>query len=218
MKTAEGSRWGSDSAIEGASGWANELVGDTTEFAPKGSPKFRSDITLPVPVSVVGEQTGESGNGVCVGERGVASVPGNGVEAVVDIGVLVAFVETSVDGFDTSPIPKDKDARNLSSNRDRGLVGSCTPPLVVPLVLLVRAGLEGRCACRDLRMLESPESPSGVEDGIPPSLELARDMIFEDSLSWEVERSIGCTARCSTAFRSWENMLRGESLDARIRR
>ena len=183
METAEGSKWDSDSAIEEAGGWDDELVEDTTEFAPKGSPKLRSDVKIPVPDPVVGEPIGESGNGVCVGERGVVSTPGNGVEGFVDIGVLVAFVETSVDGFDTSPIPKDKEARNLSSNRDRGLVGSCTP-LVAPLVP-VRAGLDGRSACRDLRMFESAESASGVEveDGLPPSLEFARDMVFEESLS-----------------------------------
>ena len=213
----EGSRWGSDSVIEETSGWDDELVGDATEFAPEGSPKFRSDIKPPVPVSAVGEPIGESGNGVCVGERGVVSAPGNGVEGFVDIGVLVAFVETSVDGFDTSPIPKAKEARNLSSNRDRGLLGSCTPPLVAPLAP-GWAGLGERCACMDLRILEIAESASWVEDGVPPSLEFVREMTFEESVSWEVERRIGCVARCSTAFRNWENMLRDESLDARIRR
>jgi hypothetical protein len=168
-------------------------------------------------VSVVGDPNGESGSGVCVGESDVVSAPGNGVEACVDIGVLSAFVETSVDGFDTSPIPKDKEARNLSSKRERGLLGSCTPPLVTPFAP-VRAGLDERCACRDLCMLESAESASRVGDEVLPSLEFVRDMMFEESLSWEVELRIGCAARCSTAFRNWENMLRVESLDARIRR
>ena len=95
---------------------------------------------------MVGETIGESGNGVWVGERGVTSIPGNGVGGLVDTGVLVAFVETSVD---SSPIPKDREARSLSSNRDRGLLGSYPPPL---------AGLDERCACNDLRMFESAES------------------------------------------------------------
>lgn len=67
-------------------------------------------------------------------------------------------------------------------------------------------------------MLESAESAGGVEDGVLASLEFVREMIFEESLSWEVERRIGGTARCSTAFRNWENMLRDESLDARVRK
>ena len=207
---AEGSELDSGSVVKSASGCDDEFVGDTTELAPKGSPKLKSDVKPPVPVSVLGESIGESGNGVCVGERGVVSVTGNGVGAFVDIGVL-----SSVDGFDTSPIPKDKEARNLSSNRDRGLLESCTPPPAVPLVL-ARAGLDGRWACKDLRILERAESASWPEDGRPPSPEFVRDMIFEVSLSWEEERRIGCAARCSTAFRNWENMLRGESLDALI--
>lgn len=131
MEAAEGSRWDWDSAIE-VGGWDNGLVEDATSVAPKGSPKLRSDVMLLVPVSVIGEPVGESGNGFCVGERDIVSAPGNGVGAFVDIGVLVAFVEASVDGFDTSPIPKDREARSLSSNRDRGLLGSCAPPLVTP--------------------------------------------------------------------------------------
>ena len=66
---------------------------------------------------MVGETIGESGNSVWVGERGVTSIPGNSVGGLVDTGVLVAFVETSVD---SSPIPKDREAWSLSSNR--GLV------------------------------------------------------------------------------------------------
>lgn len=217
MGTAGGSGCDLDSSIEGASGWDDEFVEDATELAPKGSPGLRSDDKLPVPASVVGEPIGESGSGAWVGERGVVSTPRNGVDGLVEIGVLVAFVETSVDGFDTSPIPKDKEARNLSSKRDRGLLGSCTPPLVTPLTP-VRAGLDERCACRDLRMPESAESANGVKDGMVPSLEFARDMALDESLSWEAERRIGWVARCSTAFRSWENILRVESLDARIRR
>lgn len=148
--TTGGSGWGSDLVVGEAGGWDNELVEDTGEFAPNGSPKFNSDEKLPDPFSVAGE-IGESGNGVCVGEIGVVSDPGNGVEAFVEIGVL-----TSVDGFDTSPIPKDREARSLSSKRDRGLLGSYTP-LVAPLVP-ARAGLDGRCACSDLRIFESAES------------------------------------------------------------
>ena len=53
---------------------------------------------------------------------------------------------------------------------------------------------------------------------MPLSLEFVRDMTFEVSLSCEVERRAGGTARCSTAFRNWENMLRDESHDARVRR
>ena len=152
-------------------------MGDTTELAPNGSPEPRSDIKLLVPVSVVGEVTGESGSGVCVGERGVMSVPGNGVGAFEDTGVL-----TSEDGFDTSPIPKDREARNLSSNRDRGLLGSCTPPPVVPFVP-ARAGLDERWACKDLRIPESAESASWAEDGTPLSVEFVREMTLEVSLS-----------------------------------
>lgn len=127
--TAGGSECGSDSAIGEPSGWDNEVAEDTAELAPNGSPRLNGDKELPVLFSVVGEAIGEFGRGVCVGERGVGSIPGNGVGAFVEIGVL-----TSVDGFDTSPIPKDREARSLSSNRDRGLLGSYTPPLVVPLI------------------------------------------------------------------------------------
>lgn len=141
--------WGSTVAEVG--GWDNGFVEDTAGLAPNGSPEFSSADKLAIPFSAVGE-IGDSGSGVCVGEGGVVSIPGNGVGALVDIGVL-----TSVDGFDTSPIPKDREARSLSSNRDRGLLGSCTPPLAVPSVP-VRAGLDGRCACNDLRILESAES------------------------------------------------------------
>lgn len=150
MVTAGGSGCGSDLAVEDTSGWGNEVVGDTVGLAPNGSPELNGNDELLVPFSMVGE-IGESGNGVCVGE-GVASAAGNGVEAFVDIGVL-----SSVDGFDTSPIPKDSEARSLSSNRERGLSGSYTPPLVV-LVLPARAGLYERCACNDLRIFESAES------------------------------------------------------------
>ena len=157
--TVPGSGWDSDSVVEDASGWVDELVERAIEFAPKGSPKLKSDVKLLLPVSVVGESMGESGNGVCVGERGVVSDTGDSVGDSADIGVLVAFVETAVEGFDTSPIPKDREARNLSSKRDRGLLWSCTPPLVAPLGP-ARAGLDGRCACKDWRILESAESAS----------------------------------------------------------
>ena len=150
MVTTGGS--GSDLAIGETSGWDKEVVGDTTGLAPRGSPELNSNDKLLVSFSIMGE-IGESGNGVCVGE-GVAAVAGNGVGAFEDVGVL-----TPVDGFDTSPIPKDSEARSLSSNRERGLSGSCVPPLVVPLVP-TRAGLEGRCACKDLRIFESAESAS----------------------------------------------------------
>ena len=154
MVTTGGSSCGSDLVVGESSGWDNEVVEDTAELAPNGSPKVsNSDEKLPVPFSVVGE-IGDSGKGVCVGESGVASVSGNGVEAFVEIGVL-----TSVEGPDTSPIPKDREARSLSSNRERGLLGSCTPPLAVPLVP-AWAGLDGRCVCSDLRTLESAESAS----------------------------------------------------------
>jgi len=156
---------------------AGEAGGCDDELAPKGSPELKSDVKPLVPVSVVGEVIGESGSGVCVGERGVVSAPGNGVGAFEDTGVL-----TSVDAFDTSPIPKDREARNLSSNRDRGLLGSCAPPTVVPFVP-ARAGLDGRWVCKDLRIPESAESASWVEDGTPPSVEFVRDMILEVSLS-----------------------------------
>lgn len=138
VTAAKGSGCDSGSVVGEISGYDNELVEDTTELAPNGSPEPKSDVKPLVPVSVVGEVIGESGSGVCVGERGVVSAPGNGVGAFEDTGVL-----TSVDGFDTSPIPKDKEARSLSSNRDRGLLGSCTPPPVVPFVP-ARAGLDER--------------------------------------------------------------------------
>ena len=131
---------------------------------------------MPAPFSAVGE-IGDSGKGVFVGEVGAVSAAGNGVGAFVEIGVL-----TSVEGPDTSPIPKDKEARSLSSNRDRDLLGSCAPPPAAPLVL-ARAGVTGRCACNDLRILESAESASCVGDVAPPSTELVRDIIFEVSLS-----------------------------------
>ena len=158
MVVVGGSGWGSGLVVAGASGWDNEAAEDVVdvELAPNGSPKLNSADKLGISFSAVGE-IGESGSGVCVGEGGVVSAPGDGVGAFVDAGVLVAFVETSVDGFDTSPIPKDREARSLSSNRDRGLLGSYTPPLAIPSVP-VRAGLDGRCACNDLRMLESAES------------------------------------------------------------
>lgn len=152
MVTTGGSSCGSGLVVGEASGWDNEVVGGTAGLAPSGSPELNSNDKLLVSFSVVGE-IGESGNGVCVGE-GVALAAGNGAEAFEDIGVL-----TSVDGFDTSPIPKDSEARSLSSSRERGFSGSCTPPLVVPVVP-TRAGLAGRCACNDLRILESAESAS----------------------------------------------------------
>ena len=157
--------------IGGASGWDGE-------FASSGSPRLSGEGTPTVPSSAVGELIGESGSGVCVGERGVVSGSYNGVGAFVEIGVFVAFVETSVDA---SPIPKDREARSLSSNRDRGRLKSCNPPL--PLAP-VWAGLGERCACNDLRMLESAESARWLEDGIPPS-EFVRDMTLglEASLS-----------------------------------
>lgn len=137
------------------SGWDDEAVEDRTELAPNGSSKSNSEAKVTIPFSVAGEPIGESGNGVCVGESGVA--PGDGIGIFADVGVLVAYVETAVDGFETSPIPKVREARSLSSNRDRCLFGSCTPPLAVPVVPS-RAGLDGRCACNDFRMLESAES------------------------------------------------------------
>lgn len=141
-----GSGCGSDLAVGEPSGW--------DELAPNGSLKLsNNDDRLLVPVSVVGE-IGDSGKGACVGERGVASIPGNGVEALVEIGVL-----TSVEGFDTSPIPKDREARSLSSNRERGLLGSYAPPLAVPFVP-ARAGLDECWTCSDLRIFESAESAS----------------------------------------------------------
>lgn len=169
MVETGGSGRGSGSGIEGASGWDSELV-------PNGSPKLNNEDKLTVPLSVVGEPIGDSGNGVCVGEGSVASVPGNGVGGFEDTGVLVAFVGV----FDASPIPKDREARSLSSNRDRGLLGSYAP-LAVPLVP-AWAGLDERCACNDLRMLEIAESARWLEDGTPPS-EVERDITFGVSLS-----------------------------------
>ena len=149
-----GPNCGSDWAVGEPSVWDSDVVEDAAELAPNGSPKLsNSDEKLPVPFLVVGE-IGDSGKGACVGERGVASVPGSGVGAFVETGVLI-----SVEGFDTSPIPKDREARSLSSNRERGLLGSCTPPLAVPGVP-ARAGLDGCCVCSDLRIFESAESAS----------------------------------------------------------
>ena len=128
---------------------------DTVGLVSNGSSKPNSEAKLTIPFSAAGEPIGESGNSACVGESGVAS--GNGIGTFVDIGVFVAIVEASVDGFEASPIPKVTEARSLSSNRDRGLLGSCTPPLAIPFGP-VRAGLDGRCACNDLRMLKIAES------------------------------------------------------------
>ena len=153
MAGTGGNGW--DSGGGEANGWDEGFVEDTVGLAPNGSSKPNSEAKLTIPFSIVGEPIGESGNGVCVGESGVAS--GNGIGTFVDIGVLVAIVEASVDGPEASPIPKDREARSLSSNRDRGLLGSCTPPLAIPFEL-VRAGLDGRCACNDLRMLKIAES------------------------------------------------------------
>jgi len=150
-----GSDWDSDLGIGETSGRNDEVVEDTVGLAPDKTSKPSSEAKLTVPFSVAGEAIGESGNGVCVGESGVAS--GNGIETFVDIGVLVATVEVSEDGFEASPIPKVREARSLSSNRDRGLLGSCTPPLAIPLGP-ARAGLDGRCACNDFRMLERAPS------------------------------------------------------------
>lgn len=155
MAGTGGSGWDSDSGVGGASGWDDELVEGTVWLASNGSSKPNREAKLTIPFSVAGGLIGESGNGVCVGESGVAS--GNGIGTLVDIGVLVTIVEASVDGFEASPIPKDREALSLSSNRDRGLLGSCAPPLATPLGP-VRAGLDGRCACNDLRMLKIAES------------------------------------------------------------
>jgi hypothetical protein len=167
---------GSGLVVGEVSGWVSEPVEDPAELASNGSPKLNSD-KLPVPFSAVAGLIGESGNGDWVGEGGAASVPGNGVEGFVDTGLL-----TSVDGFDASPIPKVNEARSLSSNRDRGLYGSYTPPLVVPLGP-ARAGLDGRCACNELRRLKIAESARWAEDGTPPSPEFVRDIWLEVSLS-----------------------------------
>lgn len=179
MAGTGGSGWDSDSGVGGASGW-DELVEGTVGLSSNGSSKPNSEAKLTIPFSVVGEPIGESGNGVCVGDSGVAS--GNGIETFVDIGVLVAIVEVSEDGFEASPIPKAREALSLSSNRDRGLLGSCTPTPAIPLGP-VRAGLDGRCACNDLRMLKMAESARWVGDWTPPSLEFVRDIVPEVSLS-----------------------------------
>jgi len=144
-----------DPGVWGASGLDDELVESAVGLAPNGSSKSNSEAKLTIPFSMAEEPIGESGNGACVGEGGVAS--GNGIGTCVDIGVLVAIVEASVDGFEASPIPKVREARSLSSNRDRGLLGSCTPPLAIPFGP-VRAGLDGRWDCNDLRMLKIAES------------------------------------------------------------
>ena len=180
MTGTGGSDRDSNSGVGGASGWNGEVMEDTVGLAPNGSSKPNSEAKLTDPFSVAGEAIGESGNGVCVGESGVVS--GNGIEVTADIGVLVAVVEASEDGFEASPIPKDREARSLSSSRDRGLLGSYPPPLAVTLGL-ARAGLDGRWPCNDLRMLESAESAKRVGDWIPPSPEFVRDIAPDVSLS-----------------------------------